>query len=46
MILTDVKHIPEKQPLPPLRKGDNKKAPEAFEDNIEGMGWGRTKATY
>ena len=35
MILTDVKHIPEEQPLPPSRKGDSKKAPEVFEDNIE-----------
>ena len=35
MILKDVKHIPEKKPLPPSRKGDSKKAPEVFEDNIE-----------
>ena len=35
MILKDVKHIPEEQPLPPSRKGDSKKAPEVFEDNIE-----------
>ena len=35
MILTDVKHIPEKQPLPPLRKGHDKEDPDVFEDNIE-----------
>ena len=35
MTLTYVKHIPEKQPIPPLRKGRDKKDPEVFEDNIE-----------
>ena len=35
MTLTDLNHMPAKQPLPSLSKTDNKKDPEMFKDNIE-----------
>ncbi|MBT6500962.1 MAG: hypothetical protein HOK67_13775, partial [Deltaproteobacteria bacterium] len=35
MTLTDLNHMPAKQPLPSLSKPDNKKDPEMFKDNIE-----------